>query len=74
MGSPHRGAISHRLERSRCCVRREWPIVREALHSLMCDYEQGVIEGGGSPAEINLHASDSSRQTSLPLLLSALER
>jgi adenosylcobyric acid synthase len=37
---------------------RLWPIVREALHSLMHDYEQVVIEGGGSPAEINLRASD----------------
>lgn len=35
-----------------------WPIVREALHSLLADYEQVVIEGGGSPAEINLRASD----------------
>jgi adenosylcobyric acid synthase len=37
---------------------RLWPIVREALHSLIRDYEQVVIEGGGSPAEINLRASD----------------
>jgi len=37
---------------------RLWPIVREALHSLMHDYEHVVIEGGGSPAEINLRASD----------------
>ena len=37
---------------------RLWPIVREALHSLMHDYEQVIIEGGGSPAEINLRASD----------------
>jgi adenosylcobyric acid synthase len=37
---------------------RLWPIVREALHSLMRDYEQVVIEGGGSPAEINLRTSD----------------
>ena len=51
-----------------------WLIVREALHSLMRDYEQVVIERGGSPAEINLRASDSSRQTSLPLLSSATER
>ena len=32
---------------------RLWPIVREALHSLMHDYEQVIIEGGGSPAEID---------------------
>jgi adenosylcobyric acid synthase len=37
---------------------RLWPIVREALYSLMHDYEQVVIEGGGSPAEINLRTSD----------------
>lgn len=35
-----------------------WPIVREALHSLMHDYEQIIIEGAGSPAEINLRAGD----------------
>lgn len=37
---------------------RLWPVVRTALHSLLRDYEQVVIEGGGSPAEINLRASD----------------
>ena len=37
---------------------RLWLIVREALYSLMRDYEQVVIEGGGSPAEINLRTSD----------------
>lgn len=35
-----------------------WPIVRAALHSLLADYEQVVIEGAGSPAEINLRQSD----------------
>ena len=35
---------------------RLWPIVREALHSLMADYDQVIIEGAGSPAEINLRA------------------
>ena len=35
-----------------------WPIVREALHSLLRDYDQVVIEGAGSPAEINLRDSD----------------
>src|SRR5574341_1713691 len=35
-----------------------WPIVQEALHSLRRDYERVVIEGGGSPAEINLRASE----------------
>ena len=35
-----------------------WPIVRTALHSLLHEYEQVVIEGAGSPAEINLRAGD----------------
>lgn len=37
---------------------RLWPIVREALHGLRRDYEQVVIEGAGSPAEVNLRESD----------------
>jgi adenosylcobyric acid synthase len=35
-----------------------WPSVRDSLHSLLDDYEQLVIEGAGSPAEINLRDSD----------------
>lgn len=35
-----------------------WPIVCEALYSLLHEYEQVVIEGAGSPAEINLRAGD----------------
>ncbi|MCX6048325.1 MAG: cobyric acid synthase [Chloroflexi bacterium] len=35
-----------------------WPIVREALQSLLADYDQVVIEGAGSPAEVNLRQSD----------------
>ena len=35
-----------------------WPVVRESLHSLLADYEQVIIEGAGSPAEINLRAGD----------------
>jgi adenosylcobyric acid synthase len=35
-----------------------WPIVRDALHSLRTEYDQLVIEGAGSPAEVNLRASD----------------
>lgn len=35
-----------------------WPTVREALHSLMDEYDVVVIEGAGSPAEINLSHSD----------------
>lgn len=35
-----------------------WPVVRSALHSLLADYDQVVIEGAGSPAEVNLRQSD----------------
>ncbi len=35
-----------------------WPYAREALQSLRADNEVLVIEGAGSPAEINLHSSD----------------
>jgi adenosylcobyric acid synthase len=37
---------------------RLWPIVQASLHSLMHDYEQVIIEGAGSPAEVNLRAGD----------------
>ena len=37
---------------------RMWPAAREALHALMAENDVLVIEGAGSPAEINLHASD----------------
>jgi adenosylcobyric acid synthase len=35
-----------------------WPIVSGALHSLLDDYDQVVIEGAGSPAEINLRDAE----------------
>ena len=35
-----------------------WPFARGALHGLMAENDVVVIEGAGSPAEINLHASD----------------
>jgi adenosylcobyric acid synthase len=35
-----------------------WPVVRDALHSLLRDYQQVIIEGAGSPAEVNLRAGD----------------
>ncbi len=35
-----------------------WPVIRDALGSLLAQYEQVVIEGAGSPAEVNLRASD----------------
>jgi adenosylcobyric acid synthase len=37
---------------------RLWPFAREALHALLAENDLVVIEGAGSPAEINLHASD----------------
>jgi len=35
-----------------------WPVVCAALHSLLAEYDLVVIEGAGSPAEINLRAGD----------------
>src|SRR5207247_737331 len=35
-----------------------WPAVSESLHSLMADYDLLVLEGAGSPAEINLMDCD----------------
>ncbi|MDE1999384.1 MAG: cobyric acid synthase [Burkholderiales bacterium] len=35
-----------------------WPHARQALHELMAQNDLVVIEGAGSPAEINLHQSD----------------
>lgn len=35
-----------------------WPHVQEALHSLMAEFDVVVIEGAGSPAEVNLRSSD----------------
>jgi adenosylcobyric acid synthase len=37
---------------------RLWPFARDALHALMAENDLVVLEGAGSPAEINLHASD----------------
>lgn len=37
---------------------RLWPFARDALHALMVENDVVVIEGAGSPAEINLMASD----------------
>src|SRR4051812_6918859 len=35
-----------------------WPVVEEALRSLLAEYELVLIEGAGSPAEINLRGTD----------------
>ena len=35
-----------------------WPVIRESLNALRASYELVIIEGAGSPAEINLQASD----------------
>ncbi|HEX6235537.1 MAG TPA: cobyric acid synthase [Jiangellaceae bacterium] len=37
---------------------RLWPVVKSALDELLASYELVVIEGAGSPAEINLTAKD----------------
>jgi len=37
---------------------RVWPHVTQALDTLRAEHDVVVIEGAGSPAEINLHASD----------------
>jgi len=54
------GEVDHELSRLPWRERRKqlWPIVRESLHSLMDDYDVVVIEGAGSPAEINLRDGD----------------
>jgi adenosylcobyric acid synthase len=54
------GRVDHEVGKLPWLGRKQylWPIVRAALQSLLRDYEQVVIEGAGSPAEINLRAGD----------------
>lgn len=37
---------------------RLWPVVTGALHGLISSFDRVIIEGAGSPAEINLRAGD----------------
>lgn len=54
------GRVDHRVSALPWMERRAhlWPVVREALHGLLADSDQLVIEGAGSPAEINLRQGD----------------
>jgi len=38
--------------------RMTWPYVKDALHGLLHEFEVVVIEGAGSPAEVNLKSND----------------
>jgi adenosylcobyric acid synthase len=54
------GAVNLDLSRAEWRGRSEtlWPVVVEALRELRAAHELVVVEGAGSPAEINLAASD----------------
>ena len=54
------GEVSPQLSKMAWRERSEmvWPSARAALHELMAENDVVVIEGAGSPAEINLHSSD----------------
>jgi adenosylcobyric acid synthase len=54
------GAVDHALSRTpwRERQRHLWPAIESALHSLLAEFELVVIEGAGSPAEINLQEFD----------------
>jgi adenosylcobyric acid synthase len=54
------GRYDERATRTPWLERRPllWPVVCEAMRSLQADHERLVIEGAGSPAEVNLRASD----------------
>ena len=53
-----------------------WPHAQRALHSLLSEYELVIIEGAGSPAEINLYDDDfvnmrTAHEASAPVLVVA---
>jgi adenosylcobyric acid synthase len=54
------GAVDHALSRTPWPERQRhlWPTIESALHSLLAEFELVVIEGAGSPAEINLQKFD----------------
>jgi adenosylcobyric acid synthase len=54
------GEVSPQLSKMAWRKRSEmvWPSARAALHELMAENDVVIIEGAGSPAEINLHSSD----------------
>ena len=49
-------ALSNMQWRDRSAV--VWPVIAKALDELIAENDVVVIEGAGSPAEINLHSSD----------------
>jgi adenosylcobyric acid synthase len=55
-----RGVVDHQLTAQAWPDRsdRLWPVVTEALSSLVDQFDVVIIEGAGSPAETNLWASD----------------
>jgi adenosylcobyric acid synthase len=54
------GAVDRRLSRTRWPDRQRllWPTIHSSLRSLLDDFDVVVIEGAGSPAEINLREFD----------------
>jgi adenosylcobyric acid synthase len=54
------GRVDHRLSQTRWPERQPqlWPIIESALQSLLDEFELVMIEGAGSPAEINLRELD----------------